>query len=334
MFRNKSDDLAVISSTLNRFIEQNRSQYNSNSTLELNKILGDIIAATNIFPDTLRNADNLNNWRDFQRNIKIISSLTKYYSGGSLYPLSRLVIRNKSLAYTMGSLCNFLDSNPTNITQSNLKRSPANNPEIDLFSILAKQTHCIFAEQSIAWSYHRPLLLNRKKDILDIAHLMRGFTRAAARDKLDCFVITLPEFYGKDVDTLAKTTNSLLRALTKLDGIPHGFGDPSKPHWKFIFHGEPYFVLAMGSCYPNWHSRHIFGIDRTFLVFQPDHAFERFVSPSGNGLITSAVRQTIRDRYSQAGMPYDLAHTLSPIEAHKFVKPLEHGVPPIEWWKK
>ena len=68
MFRNKSDDLAVISSTLNRFIEQNRSHYNSNSTLELNKILGDIIAATNIFPDTLRNADNLNNWRDFQRN--------------------------------------------------------------------------------------------------------------------------------------------------------------------------------------------------------------------------------------------------------------------------
>lgn len=63
------------------------------------------------------------------------------------------------------------------------------------------------------------------------------------------------------------------------------------------------------------------------------HAFSRHL-PDGDVGKSRRSREEIRLRYTNAGRPYDLAITLSPYEAHRYVKPAQAGQPPVNWWRK
>ncbi|SLG78069.1 Uncharacterized conserved protein [Mycobacteroides abscessus subsp. massiliense] len=202
------------------------------------------------------------------------------------------------------------------------------------FRLMASRTHCFFSRKSVSWA--APMLADPAQDWqMDLlAERLRGFTRAVKRDALDCFIATFPARYGKDVESLSVLTNTILRGLNQRDRITRRrFGRPQCPGWYFTYQGERYFVLALGGCYPNDHARHTFDSTATMLVFQPDSAFERAASSAADGRIPAATRNLIRERYRQAGMSYDLIHTQSSVESHRFVKPIKQGEPPIKWWE-
>jgi FPC/CPF motif-containing protein YcgG len=154
-------------------------------------------------------------------------------------------------------------------------------------------------------------------------------SRAAKRERVDGLVMMFPPAHGESVEALAVLTNRILRGLTSRDGLPQPFGNPARAHWQFIHHGERYYVLAFGSCYPRTHSRHSFGSPHAMLMFQPQASFRR--AAGRNARIPAAVRCRIRDRYAEAGQPYDDTHVGSAAVAESFVLPLS-GASTVKWW--
>jgi hypothetical protein len=92
------------------------------------------------------------------------------------------------------------------------------------------------------------------------------------------------------------------------------------------------FVVTMAPCYGADQSRYVFGEPYTFVVFQPDSAFDRVVKPGNHGLISASTRREIRARYGGNGRAYDSAISSSPFEAYRFIKPLAVGDAPVRWW--
>ena len=276
------------------------------------------------------------------REVRVLADLLDHYSGEvHLGPHRSRKIRRTSIASQLAVLRHLVGGPDGDTTGSRSQVgapvstpswAPYGNEENQHFSTVSGATPCVFARKSVSWAFDHMVDPADPGQVKRLGARLRGFTRAAQREPLDCFVATFAPEHGADIARLAALTNRVLRSLTRCDGLPRPFGHPERPGWQFVFHGEPYFVLALGECYPPTHARHLFGVQRTVLIFQPDSAFERVVNASGDGLISPAVRHAIRDRYARADMPYDLAHTESPVEAHRFVKPIEHGAPPVPWW--
>jgi hypothetical protein len=103
------------------------------------------------------------------------------------------------------------------------------------------------------------------------------------------------------------------------------------PRWWLTFNGHPLFLATFAACYGPASSRYSFGADRTYFFFQTLESFLRRHDRRTNRLPESA-RERIREAFRGAGRPYDLAITLSPLEAERFVKPLRLGDPPVRWW--
>jgi FPC/CPF motif-containing protein YcgG len=151
---------------------------------------------------------------------------------------------------------------------------------------------------------------------------------------IDAYVIEAPApKEGFDIPAAARTLNAILRWLDALNPSHDDcFDQPvDASGWRFRYLGEVLFVLVFASFYPTSHSRYAFGAEELLVVLQPDHAFSRR-SDSATGLISGNLRGRIRQLYASAGRPYDLTHTLSSREAHRFLKPLANGDPPVRWW--
>lgn len=211
--------------------------------------------------------------------------------------------------------------------------SPVSGEQAEAFGRVLGRTQCVFARRSVIWMAS---WTGRCIDdaVRAWAPLVRGFAEAARRDPVDGLVLALPGSFGDSVDRLAATTRQVLDGLAAEDGRGRrGLRSPERQGWYFTFAGERMFLVTMAPCYPADHARHSFGEPYTFLLLQADHAFDRAVSPGSGGIISSAVRSRIRELYDQHGRPYDLAITLSPFEAYRFVKPLGLGEPPVRWWE-
>lgn len=267
--------------------------------------------------------------------VRILADLVAYYEGAENSWRQRRHPRKWSIARALAELAR-VDL----IDQRSIARqtecaphawSPAASPEHEAFREIATQTQCSFAPSAVAWSTERELDPDKPGDIDFLSRRLTGFTRAVQRETLGCFVATFAPTHGETVEMLSTTTNRVLRGLARRDGIGAPFGNPTSPHWRFMFRGEIYFVLAIGPCYPRTHARYGFEVHRTVLIFQPDTAFVR--AAGKQGLITPTVRRRIRAKYELAGRPYDVALTESPVESHRFVKPLELGEEAVRWWE-
>ncbi|MCX5247142.1 YqcI/YcgG family protein [Streptomyces sp. NBC_00201] len=211
--------------------------------------------------------------------------------------------------------------------------SPVSGEQAEAFGRVLGRTQCVFARRSVIWTapWTGPCIDDA---VRAWAPLVRGFAEAARRDPVDGLVLALPGSFGDSVDRLAATTRQVLDGLAAKDGRGRrGLQSPERQGWYFTFAGERMFLVTMAPCYPADHARHSFGEPYTFLLLQADRAFDRAVSPGSGGIISSAVRSRIRELYDQHGRPYDLAITLSPFEAYRFVKPLALGEPPVRWWE-
>jgi hypothetical protein len=100
--------------------------------------------------------------------------------------------------------------------------------------------------------------------------------------------------------------------------------------WWFTFASQPFFVVTFAPCYGPDSSRFAFGSKATYLLFQTRDSFVRRWDRDGR--IPLASRARIRSAYAAAGRRYDLRLTLSPFEAHRYVKPDALGRAPVRWW--
>jgi hypothetical protein len=202
------------------------------------------------------------------------------------------------------------------------------------FNNVVRTTPCVFARQSRIW--HSPQL-NEIESLAAqqaIRCTLRGFSRACRPERLDGYLLTLPAKYGITVGRLAETTRSVVDLLVASPCARwRPCRSPRHPSWHLRFARHRYFVLTMGPCYPREHSRHSFGAAATFILLQPEAAFDRVVRPQDSGLIAQSVRSAIRQQYHANGQAYDITITESPVEAQRFVKPLVIGGDPVRWWE-
>ncbi len=162
---------------------------------------------------------------------------------------------------------------------------------------------------------------------------MARFTAVADAQRSDGIVLEVAESgAGSTVDQLAATTRAVIEGLTARDPAAV-LGPPvDDPRWWLTFDGSALFVATFAPCYEASSSRYGFGLEHTYLLFQTRASFVRRHTPGTNVLPENARART-RAAFAASGRPYDLALTLSPLEAHRFVKPGWYGEPPIEWWK-
>jgi FPC/CPF motif-containing protein YcgG len=160
------------------------------------------------------------------------------------------------------------------------------------------------------------------------------FVTSSRETRFDGFVCEFPDpKFGDTLDNLKRTVREVLNALSDQDpaGRHSMREDITKPEWFFSFAGERLYLVTFAPCYPADSSRRTLGDPTTYLVFQLHHSFER-ARPEGGEEIVPKIKEVIRARHSAAGCPYDVAISLDPREAYRFVKPLKLGEPSVEWW--
>ncbi|MFF3257466.1 YqcI/YcgG family protein [Actinacidiphila glaucinigra] len=310
------------------------------ATAVLRKLVGDRVTGDSVPVHPRRRAAAL------RADSRSIEHLVRAYSGGSGLTLrQRAALRGASLGTLLDRVGVGLDTlgagnippvgftGPIATGPDATDWSPVSGPEAESFERVMRGTQCVFARRSVIWTV--PWCGPDIEEALPAwGQKLRGFAAAARREPVDGIVLTLPGEYGATVTDLASTTRRVLRGLAELDGSSRcDLRSPEREGWYFTFARERMFLVTTAPCYPPDHSRHGFGEPYTYLLFQPDRAFDRAVSPSGGGLISPAVRGRIRDLYENSGRPYDLSITLSPFEAHRFVKPLSLGEAPVRWWE-
>lgn len=201
------------------------------------------------------------------------------------------------------------------------------------FDRVLQSTPCPFAKRSVIW--HAPEVgeIDSARAVETLRRTLRGFTRACRVERIDGYLLTLPAEYGETLDELSRTTKRIVDLLARPTGTYRWNWSPGHRRWHLRYDGHRYFVLTMAPCYPRQTSRHAFGADRTFILLQPDAAFDRAVRDEDYGLISWEVRNSIRSKYEKNGQPYDASLSESPVEAHRFVKPLLQGQGPVRWWE-
>jgi hypothetical protein len=163
---------------------------------------------------------------------------------------------------------------------------------------------------------------------------LESLCSTAGDSEIDGIVLEAPGAFGRSVGDLADFVGEVVRTIVAND--PAGgkcLDEPiEQPGWWLTFAGLELFVLAFAPCYPRSHSRWSEGVDSVFLLIQPRSSFARR-RRAGRDTLGQGVRRSIRRRFADRGMDYDVTLAESAIEAHQFVKPMVVGDPPVRWWE-
>jgi len=209
---------------------------------------------------------------------------------------------------------------------------PAEAGALRRFEAVRGRTECIFARGTRLWGSPDWERGELERNLDRFAERLSAFVAVADSDELDGIVLEVAEpDAGSTVEELAATTRAVVEGLIARD--PAASETPIEdPEWWLTFAGSPLFVATFAPCYDASSSRYGFGLERTYLLFQTRGSFVRRWSPR-TGALSESARRKIRIAFERAGRPYDLSITLSPLEAHRYVKPARLGAPPVEWWK-
>jgi hypothetical protein len=101
--------------------------------------------------------------------------------------------------------------------------------------------------------------------------------------------------------------------------------------WRFRLFGVSYFITTFAPFYGMGHPRHSPLSGSSFLFFQPEVSFDHHGITASNPkrLVT---KQTIRENFAAHGCPYPDDLVRQPIEALKYIKPLDPRGKPVFWW--
>jgi hypothetical protein len=98
--------------------------------------------------------------------------------------------------------------------------------------------------------------------------------------------------------------------------------------WNFMFEYHPIFLNLFAPCYPAPHSKRIDDGEHIYVFLQPEFTFD-FCNVNRS---RTTLKDEIRSRFDDAGMPYDGETIDSRRKALSYVFPLTAGAPPIAWW--
>lgn len=205
------------------------------------------------------------------------------------------------------------------------------NPAASGFQRIQGSTECLFASRARLWYAQAGNPARTAEG--SVPALLEQFLALSEAEGLDGLVLAYEANCSASVSDLSRTTRRVLTGLSQVD--PAGrdsMRNVQDTGWWFSYAGHKLFVLTFGTCYPPSSSRYGFGSSSTYIVLQPAHSFSRHLPGPRN--VARAERLVIRERYRKAGRPYDLTLTLSPHEAHRYVKPVTLGEPPVRWWEE
>lgn len=212
---------------------------------------------------------------------------------------------------------------------------PSSSQTVDRFSHLAATSPCIFAKQAKiwgapTWDAERGLHWNIEHILPSFAH----FGRAAAAEMLDGYVVEICDAQSNgDIERFTRTFRAALELLDLRN--PTGEQclrkDMLSPTWRFRLFGVSYFITTFAPFYGMGHPRHSPLAGSSFLFFQPEVSFDHHGIAAGNPK-RSAIKQTIRENFTAHGSPYPDDLVRQPIEALKYIKPLDPRGKPVFWW--
>lgn len=229
---------------------------------------------------------------------------------------------------------------------------PTDNPVLDRFSVLRKNSGCLYANTAKVWGAieFKPDLTLEENVKACIAPVLDAFVRAIRTDepKLDAVVIELPrgalapknpgvlpdepaspspehpalaskyEDYGSSVPRLANAIRRILLELSRLDPADSQFMKWSPDeftNWNLLFAGEAFFLTTFAPCYGSDHPRYGYESPSAWLLLQPETSFEIHKIPIKGW--PKNIRWRIRQNFARKGQMY------------------EHNEPPdmpVAWW--
>ncbi|AUG78796.1 hypothetical protein CFP65_4029 [Kitasatospora sp. MMS16-BH015] len=167
-----------------------------------------------------------------------------------------------------------------------------------------------------------------RENLEDSVEPLLAFSRDAEREGLDGFLYRFPAAaVGTGVEELGELVRLLVDVLAEADPVCPAGRDRAEilgGKWRFRFAGIDYFLAVFSPVYGADHSRSTFGItDSVFLMMQPNSSFHARLGAQGR-----KTRAKIRAKFTDAHGGYPSYET----EAFKFVLPLRHEDPPVEWY--
>lgn len=214
------------------------------------------------------------------------------------------------------------------------KYDPSDALSVRRFRVIQDNTQCPFARTARIWG--APDWDPTKviaENATELASHLRRFAKIAPHEKLDGFVVEIPDpTQMVDINTFKKMFKDILVALSRFEGSTSNFNaaEVMSESWQFTFAGLRLFTITFAPFYPSTSSRFSFGVDSCFIFFQPEESFKNFRIPRGN--TREGVRRAIRQAFRDAGRAYEGTIIREPFEAPRYIKPLRLGDKPVEWW--
>ncbi|MBP9777676.1 MAG: HAD-IA family hydrolase [Rickettsiaceae bacterium] len=209
---------------------------------------------------------------------------------------------------------------------------PSSSLSANTFKLIQKRIPCVYANNAKMWGAPE-WLCNESIDynVNNLVSSLSRFSKICSNEGLDVYVVAAPAVYGENIAVLAKFLKSLLFAIANSDKTNNCMQQKiDDPQWQYTFNNTRLFVTTFAPCYSSNSSRYNYGLNCTFVVFQPESSFNKNKIPRG---MDTKVRDKIRGNFIKNGQEYDNKIMQSTLEAIRYIKPLDLGDAPIRWWE-
>ena len=147
----------------------------------------------------------------------------------------------------------------------------------------------------------------------------------------------MPGYFGKSSDSLASALHAFLTELSARD--PDRSSRSSllqmrttgqvERKWDFTYRGEKFFLTTFAPCYNPGSGRSTCGVDKTFIMMQPHHSFDRALPRDLEK--RKEVHKLIKEAFARDGKEYQEEHGGQPLSnAAKYIKANANEL--ILWW--
>lgn len=204
------------------------------------------------------------------------------------------------------------------------------------FEALVKNTHCPFAiGANISFASEWDLKLTTEENTLALLPEFDKFIEHGQKAGVDMFVIEVRDRkYIKDIRTFAALLRSILYTLHQLDPMGDGnlTDNITSMEWDFTYRNVRFFVPTFAPFYDSSHARYSHQKESAFIVFQPDHSFDRH-GISSKKPNRQKITETVRMLFEKGGVSYNLNLVSGSVKAVRYIKPHLTGDSPIKWWE-
>jgi len=239
-----------------------------------------------------------------------------------------LTVALLSLTIVLGAVSFLIVSRSRSSEKSQYESLEANGA-LKRFDIIKQESGCLYAKQAQLWGCTE---WDSSKSLEDnVAASIPAFiafvSELQKRPELDAFLLELRDpRLGSCVEGVADSVRRCLMTLGKMDPGKVNYMDVNPEHfsnWLLMFGNESFFLTTFAPCYPRSHPRHTYGVESTFLLFQPEISFARRKIPTQAA--PKNIRWKIRRNFAAKGQAYTHHEPpWSPV-ASWFVRPIDIG---------